>query len=92
MKCNYNIVRKDRERDNRGGIAFVFEHNVKYKVKNIPTLPNPDNFLEEMSISIESEDTVIDIINVYIPSVNSIGIIYQPNITLLHCDNRFRND
>ena len=32
---NY-IIRKDRERDNGGGLAFIVERNVKYKVTNMP--------------------------------------------------------
>ena len=58
---NYNIVRKDRERDNGGGLAFILERNVKYKVTNTPALPNPDNIIEVMSIPIKTEETEIEI-------------------------------
>ena len=46
----YNIVRKDEERDNGGGIAFILERYVKYKVMNALALSNPDNIIEVMSI------------------------------------------
>ena len=85
---NY-IARKDRERDNGGGLAFVLERNFKCKVTNTPAPPNPDNIIEVMSISIKTEETEIEIANVYIPPVNSIGKHYHPSIThLLQRENR----
>ena len=82
-------MKKDRERDNGGGLAFTLERNLKYKVTNTPTPPNPDNILEVMSISIETEEAEIEITNVYNPPVNSIGTHYHPSIThLLQGENR----
>ena len=40
---NYNIVRKDRERNNGGGLAFILEQNAKYKLTNTPAPANPDH-------------------------------------------------
>ena len=57
-------MRTNLERDNGGGLAFVLERNVKYKMTNTPAPPNPDNITEVMSISIKTEDTEIEITNV----------------------------
>ena len=78
---NYNIVRKDRERDNGGVLAFILERNVKYKVTNTPAPPNPDNTIEVMSVLINTKDTEIGLTNVYIPPVNSFGTHYHPSPT-----------
>ena len=79
---NYNIVRKDRERDKGGGPAF--ECDVKYKVTITPASSNPDNIIEV----IKKGDSDIEITNVYNPPVNSIGTHY-PNIShLLQGENR----
>ena len=52
---------------------------------NTATHSNSENDIEVISI----EDTEIDITNVYIPPVNSIGTHYHPNIThLLQDENR----
>ena len=73
----YNIVRKDRERNNGGGLASILERTVKYKMTNTPAFLNPDVFLKVMFIMVKTEDTDINITNVYIPPVNIIGTYYH---------------
>ena len=53
---------------------------------NTPAPPNPYIIIEVISISVKSEDTNIEITNVYIPTVNIIGTHYHPYITHLNQD------
>ena len=83
----FNIIRTDRGRDSGGGLAFVVHKSVQYQKLSLPSANDP--YLETQGIAVRSGDTIIEILNVYIPPVASCESGYRPSIQhLLEGENR----
>jgi len=69
---NYNIERRDREDERKGGMAILIKKNISY------TLLQPTDGLEEISISITLQHQKIKIINIYNHPAHKIDLqIYR---------------
>ncbi|XP_049318515.1 probable RNA-directed DNA polymerase from transposon X-element isoform X1 [Bactrocera dorsalis] len=72
LSCaGFNIIRKDRERDNGGGLAFILHNTVQYRQ------------IDEDIDTIRSGDVELEIFNIYIPPVTCCPTGYHPNIGAL---------
>ena len=63
----YTVIRKDRERDRGGGLAFLVRDTLQFRLFDVPPSPNPTQ--EQQAIAVKSGDGELKIINVYIPPV-----------------------
>ena len=76
----FTIIRKDRERDRSGGLAFLVRDTVQFRSLDIP--PSPTT-LEQQAIAIQSGDGELAIVNIYIPPVSSSPTGYVPSLNHL---------
>ena len=76
----FTIIRKDRERDRSGGLAFLVRDTVQFRSLDIP--PSPTT-LEQQAIAIQSGDGELAIVNIYIPPVSSSTTGYVPSLNHL---------
>ena len=77
---NYTLIRKDRERDTGGGLAFLVHETIPFE-----PLPDVqlDKFTEYLAIKVDN----IKIVNIYIPPASSCDIGFSPNLDMLFTDN-----
>ena len=64
---NYNIVRKDRSNQEKGGVVTLIKCSMNYKV-----LPTPDEY-ECIAVEVIINNTVYTIVNVYISPSQDIN-------------------
>lgn len=83
---NYNVIRQDRGHNAGGGLAFMVNTTVKYRILQ-PT-NNFDDFIELQSIALSTVYSEIIVHNIYIPPVSSCDAGYNASIKhLLNSDN-----
>ena len=79
---NYTLVRKDRDLDAGGGLAFLVHNSIQFVP--LPDLLPADPHLEYLGIRVAD----LSIINVYIPPTSSCQANYLPDLTtILQYDN-----
>ncbi|XP_069968578.1 uncharacterized protein Dyrk3 isoform X2 [Bactrocera oleae] len=89
LSCaSFNVLRKDRGRDNGGGLAFILHNTVQYRLIDVD-IDRRDSTLEFQGIAVRSGDVELEIFNIYIPPVTCFPTGYHPNIdALLRGENR----
>ncbi|XP_069961970.1 uncharacterized protein [Bactrocera oleae] len=89
LSCaGFNVLRKDRERDNGGGLAFILHNIVQYRLID-GDIDHRDTTLECQGIAVRSGDVELEIFNIYIRPVTCCPTGYHPNIgALLRGENR----
>ena len=77
---NYTLIRKDREWDTGGGLAFLVHETIPFE-----PLPDVqlDKFTEYLAIKVHN----IKIVNIYIFPASSCDIRFLPNLAMLFTDN-----
>ena len=71
---NYTLVRRDREKDKGGGVAFLVHKDINFTLKSTPPILDQDSHLESITISvsgvtINNQDQLYNYIqNIYIYS------------------------
>ena len=78
----FTIIRKDRKRNNGGGLAFLVRDTLQFRVFDVPPSPNPTQ--EQQAIAVKSGDGELKIINVYIPPVSSSPTAFIPSLSHLN--------
>ena len=68
---NYTLVRKDREKDKGGGVAFLVHESISFHRDPTPPSLKDDLHTEELTISLNCKNTPLQIRNVYIPPASS---------------------
>ena len=68
---NYTFVRKDREKDKGGGVAFLVHDSIPFNRESSPPSLKDDPHLEELTISISSNNAPLQIRNIYLPPASS---------------------
>ena len=76
---NYELVRKDRGGDIKGGgVAFLVRHNIPFQRESTPNKLK-DNVLELLTIFVNNDnDSPLFLRNVYIPPTSSCAPGYSP--------------
>ncbi|XP_054088729.1 uncharacterized protein LOC128922414 [Zeugodacus cucurbitae] len=89
LSCaGFNVLRKDRERDSGGGLAFILHKTMQYRLIE-GDIDRRVTSLEYQGIAVRSGDVELEIFNIYIPPVTSCPTGYHPNISaLLRGENR----
>ena len=79
---NYNMVRKDRTNDSGGGgVAILVHKSIPFQQVQTPTSLADDKHIEELTISVQSQDSSpLQIRNIYLPPVSSCTQGYVPKI------------
>ena len=81
---NYTLVRKDREKDKGGGLAFLVHNLVPFQKVSSPANLKNDQHIEELTISINGNNTQLMIRNIYIPPSSSCSSNYRaPSYNIL---------
>ena len=74
---NYTLVRKDRDLDAGGGLAFLVHNSIQFVP--LPDLLPADPHLEYLGIRVAD----LSIINVYIPPTSRFQANYLPDMTTI---------
>ena len=71
---DFYLIRKDRQRDAGGGLAFIVHNSIQ--PQKLPDM-QPDQHLETLAIKIAG----ISIVNIYLPPVSSCSQGYNPDFS-----------
>ena len=55
---NYTLVRKDRGKNKGGGVATLVHSSIPFKVIDSPNPLKDDDFIEEVTISLQHKDLI----------------------------------
>ena len=83
----YVLVRKDRERDKGGGLAFLVRNSLSFEPKDSINIPNSDKNTEILSINITGHDKVLTLHNLYIPPHSTCDGDYTPPLARILTNN-----
>ena len=70
----YTLLRKDREKDKGGGIAFIVRNDIQFRTIDII---NPDDHTEIQGIEVKLDESIA-IFNIYIPPASSCASGFSP--------------
>lgn len=70
---NFTILRKDRQKDSGGGLAFLIDNSIKFET--VPVTAN-DEYTECQAIKVENTT----FFNIYFPPVSSCTSSYKPTL------------
>ena len=84
LSCSssYNVLRKDREKNNGGGIAFLLHSSVSCIPLDTRADSNDDHFAIQ-GIAVRSGEVEIEIFNINIYLVAACGSGYSPTLDFL---------
>lgn len=77
---DFDIIRKDRDRNNGGGLAFIIHKDIKYHTCTLPLPLATDDTLEQLAITIRSGNNAVSLVNLYIPPTACCPAGYTLNI------------
>ena len=80
---NYTLVRKDRGKNKGGGVATLVHSSIPFKVIDSPNPLKDDDFIEEVTISLQHKDGPLLIRNTYIPPASSCNQGYAAPVAHL---------
>ena len=72
----YVMIRQDRERDSRGGLAFIISLSIQFRQIKLPRPDITDSLLEQLGITVKSGQQEIKLINCYFPPMSSCNRRY----------------
>ncbi|XP_058982740.1 probable RNA-directed DNA polymerase from transposon BS isoform X1 [Musca domestica] len=83
QRCyGYNVLRKDRTRSGGGGLTFLLHHSVQYRPISLE-LVSSDPYMECVGVAVKCGTAEVEVLNVYIPPINSCEPRYLPDISPL---------
>ena len=68
---DYTLVRKDRNTNKGGGLAFLVHQSIQFNLETTPPAINNDQHIEMLTINIPGKDDSLQLNNVYIPPISS---------------------
>ena len=75
---DFSLIRKDRVKNKGGGLAFIVHKDIPYTIKKTNRRLEADEFIEELTITLDNRKRRIDVRNIYIPPVSSCNPNYRP--------------
>ena len=71
LSDKYTLIRKDRETNKGGGVAFIIESSIPFRIINSALTLAADKHIEELTIALDGKSGELSLRNIYIPPQSS---------------------